>query len=266
MHSSQPHHGIHNCQPIRSQVSTPTTKDVQHFNIPCRASVVRYPNGTFEARIHLPGTAAHIDVVPHDNFILVTGSLATRARIDSDGKPSILVFTDQPCGVFGRDIPVNLTAGTEVRDKLSLIGCLTSLLTQLQLIVLSAHQDCDDYVVRYTIRNSVMPRANCADSTNATAGMAKPMSPVDIQGHCGGINAGIAVGPGGYVRPQAGSCSVPPAILGRGPGVYGDVGYGHGYAGYQGYAGYNHGFAHTAGIAHHGPTRFVFHANGGATF
>ena len=79
-----------------------------------RASVVRYANSIFEARIHLPGAAAHIDVVPHENFILVTGSLAPRVQIDAEGKASTLVFTDQPCGVFGRDIPVNLTAGTEV--------------------------------------------------------------------------------------------------------------------------------------------------------
>ena len=101
--------------PTHSFLSRQSSQDTSPpTNRPCRASVVRYPNGTFEARIHLPGAATHIDVVPHENFILVTGSLATRARVDSDDKPSNLAFTDQPCGVFGRDIPVNLTAGTEV--------------------------------------------------------------------------------------------------------------------------------------------------------
>jgi hypothetical protein len=81
-----------------------------------RATVTRYVNATFEARIHLPGAAAHVDVVPHDNFVVVTGSLAPRVRTDAEGKASTLVFTDQPCGVFGRDIPVSLTPGTEVRS------------------------------------------------------------------------------------------------------------------------------------------------------
>ncbi|KAF8522861.1 hypothetical protein JB92DRAFT_2886515 [Gautieria morchelliformis] len=221
-----------------------------------KATVIRYANATFEARIHLPGAAAHIDVVPHDNFVLVTGSLAPRVRADAEGKASTLVFTDQPCGVFGRDIPVSLTPGTE-------------------LIVLSAHQDCDDYVVRYTIRNSLTPRANCADFANAAAGC---KCPPGMKGTCGGAPAGATFTAGsapGFSRPGA----VPPAMLGRGPGSYG-------YAGHAGYAGYNNMFAHTSayvngagpgfaygagfmpasGYANPGAHGLVFHPNGGATF
>ncbi|KAF8522802.1 hypothetical protein JB92DRAFT_3094147 [Gautieria morchelliformis] len=213
-----------------------------------KATVIRYPNATFEARIHLPGAAANIDVVPHDNFVLVTGSLAPRVRTDAEGKVSTLVFTDQPCGVFGRDIPVSLTQGTE-------------------LIVLSAHQDCDDYVVRYTIRNSITPRANCADVANAAAGVSRAYgckgSP---KGSCGTATAtGAAFNPG-FVRP--GACAVPPAMLGRGPEYYG-------YGGYTGYGAYarpygfapGSGFHHSSGVSHNGYTHgLVFHPNGGATF
>ncbi|KAF8522798.1 hypothetical protein JB92DRAFT_3094144 [Gautieria morchelliformis] len=241
------HNGIHYRKPVH----------------PPRATIIRYPNAVFEARIRLPGAAAHIDVVPHGNFVLVTGSLAPRVRTDAEGKPSNLVFTDQPCGVFGRDIPVNLTAGTE-------------------LIVLSAHQDCDDYVFRYTIRNSITPRANCADIANAAAsvsGASGCKCPPGMKGSCGGATTTGAAFTPGFVRP--GSCAVPPALLSRGPGYFG-------YDGYAGYAGYNHGFAHTSsyatgagpGFAHGSRAGFahgfghpgynshglVFHPNGGATF
>ena len=112
--------GGHFCKPVRPQVRSQST--IIHyisltFFFEHRATVIRFPNSTFEARIHLPGTAAHIDVVPHGNFLLVTGSLTPRVHIDSEGRANTLLFTDQPCGVFGRDIPVNLAAGTEVRDE-----------------------------------------------------------------------------------------------------------------------------------------------------
>ena len=111
--------GGHFCKPVRPQVR-PQSIIIHYISLTFfehRATVIRFPNSTFEARIHLPGAAAHIDVVPHGNFLLVTGSLTPRVRADSEGRVSTLLFSDQPCGVFGRDIPVNLAAGTEVYSE-----------------------------------------------------------------------------------------------------------------------------------------------------
>ena len=91
------------------------------YTLTHRATVTRFQNSTFEARIHLPGVAAHVDVVPNENLILVTGSITPRVRTDAEGRVNTLLFCDQPCGVFGRDVPVNLAAGTEVCDDLPCI-------------------------------------------------------------------------------------------------------------------------------------------------
>ncbi|KIJ37608.1 hypothetical protein M422DRAFT_259968 [Sphaerobolus stellatus SS14] len=77
-----------------------------------RASIIRYPNGIFEMRLHLHGVSSTVEVVPHENYVLVTGRLVPRARIDRFGYASSLVWSDQACGYFSRDIPVRLSPGT----------------------------------------------------------------------------------------------------------------------------------------------------------
>ena len=71
-----------------------------------------------------------------------------------------MVWTDQACGRFGRDVRINLSPGTEV-GIFNLISFPYSLLifwlfpTFLQqYVVLEQLQEDDDYVIRYTIRNS----------------------------------------------------------------------------------------------------------------
>jgi len=218
-----------------------------------RATVIRFPNSTFEARIHLPGAAAHIDVVPHGNFILVTGSLTPRVRPDSEGRVSTLLFSDQPCGVFGRDIPVNLAAGTEI-------------------VVLSTYQDCDDYVIRYTVRNSISPRPNCADIANANAAAASGPCPCP-PGQKGSCGRGIPTAPGPVVPSLTGTCAVPPALLHRGSGVIASAGYGPGRLYGYGAYGYGYGYAYGCGNGASYPygcaaqplNHPILHPNGGAT-
>lgn len=75
---------------------------------------MRYPNGTFELRLHVHGVPSDVQLVAHDNYVLVTGRIVPRARIDAQGRVSTLLWSDYPCGYFGRDIPLNLNPSTEV--------------------------------------------------------------------------------------------------------------------------------------------------------
>jgi len=190
-----------------------------------------------------------IDVVPHENLILVTGSITPRVHTDSEGRVNTLLFSDQPCGVFGRDIPVNLAAGTEI-------------------VVLSTYQDCDDYVIRYTIRNTIRPRPNCADVANASAAATSGPCPCPpgLKGSCG---RGHPTGPGPVG--SLGPCAVPPALLHRGPGIIASAaGYGSAHLYGYGAYGYGHGYAYgcrNGAYQYAQPLNYpILHANGGATF
>jgi len=108
-------YGTHSCQSVRASVCfhLPFACHATN-NIPHSASIIRFPNGIFELRMHLHGVASATEVVPHDNYVLVRGRLAPRARTDYSGNVSALVWSDQPCGVFSRDIPIRLNPGTLV--------------------------------------------------------------------------------------------------------------------------------------------------------
>ncbi|GJJ14152.1 hypothetical protein Clacol_008412 [Clathrus columnatus] len=107
-----------------------------------RSSIIRFPNGIFEIRLHVHGVASEVQLVAHDNYVLVTGRLAPRARIDALGRVSTLLWSDYPCGYFGRDIPLNLNSATEV-------------------LVLERRQEAEDLIIRYTLRPKAVAY-NCA--------------------------------------------------------------------------------------------------------
>ena len=103
-------------------------------------SLFRLPNATFELRIHLhlpcspfssvesPLAKADVELTSHGEHLIVSGisrphvgAGVGRAYGDSYFKlhPNAygtLVWTDQPCGHFGRDVRLGLSPGTEVRS------------------------------------------------------------------------------------------------------------------------------------------------------
>jgi len=170
-----------------------------------RASIIRFPNGIFEMRFHLHGVASALEVVPHDSFVLVRGRLAPRARRDLLGNVSAVVWSDQPCGIFSRDIPLRLNPGTQIQ-------------------ILEHRQDCDDYVVRYTLRNAALPIRTCGAQFDAYSQIPYNHGPYGAASSYGaagygratpcGKGAACACGPTGL----AGTSVFPPGV-GFGPGV-----------------------------------------------
>lgn len=98
-----------------------------------RASVVRFSNGVFEIRLHMQGVASDVQLVPHENYILVTGRVAPRAHIDANGTTSKVLWADYPCGYFGRDVQLKISPNTTI-------------------VVLERRQESDGLVIRYTLR------------------------------------------------------------------------------------------------------------------
>jgi hypothetical protein len=80
-----------------------------------RISLYRTAAAIFELHVHFSSTVSPSDVqiVPHGNYFTISGVLAPRVRWNSAGV-GILMWTDQPCGKFGRDVGINLSPGTEV--------------------------------------------------------------------------------------------------------------------------------------------------------
>ena len=80
-----------------------------------RVSLYRTAAAIYELLIHFSGTVSPYDVqiVPHHDYFTISGVLAPRVRRNSAGV-GILVWTDQPCGKFGRDVGINLAPGAEV--------------------------------------------------------------------------------------------------------------------------------------------------------
>jgi hypothetical protein len=142
-----------------------------------------------------------------------------------------------------------------------------------QIVVVSTYQDCDDYVIRYTVRNTIAPRPTCADIGNAAAASATASGPCACpQGQRGSCGRGIQTGPGPVIPSLAGSCAVPPALLHRGPGILASAGYGPGHHYGYGAYGYGYGYAHGCGNGASYPygyaqslTHPILHPNGGAT-
>ncbi|KAF8522800.1 hypothetical protein JB92DRAFT_3267661 [Gautieria morchelliformis] len=131
-------------------------------------SIFRLPNATFELRIHLhlsyTGSAASsaagalavadVELTPNGEYLLVTGTIRPSAALRTGAEPypyacantgladfhqpahGTLVWTDQPCGRFGRDVRLALSPGTEY-------------------VVLDRRVEYGDYVVRYTLRNKL---------------------------------------------------------------------------------------------------------------
>ena len=67
-----------------------------------------------------------------------------------------LVWTDQPCGRFGRDVRLGLSPGTEVRSPLEspmLSPCADTLC--YKYVLLDRRVEHGDYVVRYIVRNKL---------------------------------------------------------------------------------------------------------------
>lgn len=79
-----------------------------------RASVVRFSNGVFEIRLHMQGVASDVQLVPHENYVLVTGRVSPRAHIDANGTTSKVLWADYPCGYFGRDVQLKIGPNTTV--------------------------------------------------------------------------------------------------------------------------------------------------------
>jgi hypothetical protein len=100
-----------------------------------RISLYRLQNAVFELRIHLhlshvSHTAylatANIELTHHGDCLLVSGNLPPYVRGDYYGhghehvswdkvvSQGTIVWTDQPCGRFGRSVPIGLRPGTEV--------------------------------------------------------------------------------------------------------------------------------------------------------
>ena len=108
-----------------------------------RISLYRLPNATFELRVHLHlSHAAHaarltadsIELTPHGDQLLVSGSVIPHVESYCHGYPynresipqGTLVWTDQPCGQFGRSVDLGLAPGTEV---CTLSVCVSTVLT-----------------------------------------------------------------------------------------------------------------------------------------
>ncbi|KAF8522805.1 hypothetical protein JB92DRAFT_2827467 [Gautieria morchelliformis] len=128
-----------------------------------KATLTRYVNSIFELRLHLPGIVSHVDIVPHDNYILVTGRISPRVRKDCENRLSTVEWSDQQCGHFGRDVPVNLAPGTQASaGSLQLFHTTHANPLPKQLVVLECRQECDDYIVRFAIRNSHLNRSHNA--------------------------------------------------------------------------------------------------------
>ena len=96
-----------------------------------RISLYRLPNATFELRVHLHLshsahaarlTAENIELTPHGDQLLISGSVMSHVEGYCHGYPynrgsipqGTLVWTDQPCGRFGRTVDLGLAPGTEV--------------------------------------------------------------------------------------------------------------------------------------------------------
>ncbi|KIJ53635.1 hypothetical protein M422DRAFT_42738 [Sphaerobolus stellatus SS14] len=141
-----------------------------------RATIIRFPNGIFELRLHLHGIVSAVEVVPHDNYVLIRGYLVPRARRDCQGLVSSITWSDTPCGVFSRDIPLRLSPNTLLQ-------------------ILERRQDCDDYVIRYTLRNGVSPVRTCAHLAQLDAFSTKPCKCGIARDPCGSaIYTGSATG------------------------------------------------------------------------
>ncbi|KAF8515759.1 hypothetical protein BU17DRAFT_93154 [Hysterangium stoloniferum] len=218
----------HRANPFKSS----STSNVMEHNfcnpfVP-RASVVRYPNAIFEIRLHLNGIALCVEVVQHDNYVLVTGRLVPRAKKDCQGLISNLIWSDQACGNFGRDIPLRLNPGT-------------------QILILERYQDCGDFVIRYTIRNSPVSVPTCAQYAQLDAYSARQCRPHN-QDICGG-NGGLA---GAWATPcgKGAGCTCPPGAVGLngGQGVWQNQGAYQGQ-GYHYPSGCNIGASFNAGVS-----------------
>ncbi|GJJ07992.1 hypothetical protein Clacol_002199 [Clathrus columnatus] len=106
-----------------------------------RVSMFLHAGAIFELRIHLCGLVSDVDIVPYADRLLVSGNAQPRIQLYqtdyhtnySRGGGS-LVWSDQPYGRFGRDVPAQIKPGTEC-------------------VILEKGQEGDDYVIRYTIRN-----------------------------------------------------------------------------------------------------------------
>ncbi|KAF8522803.1 hypothetical protein JB92DRAFT_1665743 [Gautieria morchelliformis] len=144
-----------------------------------RISIFRLADAIFELRIHLylphtihaphavhsALTVADVELTASGEHLVVSGTLTPcvrgiyHARADniksepSQGQGSLL-WTDQPCGRFGRNIPVSLSPGAEY-------------------VVLGHYVECGDYVVRYTVRSQLGQSQSHHEyhASNATAGV-----------------------------------------------------------------------------------------------
>ncbi|KAF8515756.1 hypothetical protein BU17DRAFT_67685 [Hysterangium stoloniferum] len=178
-----------------------------------RASIIRYPNGVFEIRLHLHGIASSVEIVQHDNYVLATGRLIPRARKDCQGLISNLI------------------------------------------VILQRHQDCDDYVIRYTLRNRIVSVPTCAQYAQLDAYSTRPFAPYqqDIYGGSGGL-AGCGAGP----CAKGADCTCLPGTVGLngGQGVWQNQGvshaqgyyYPHQYPHYPHHSGFNIGASFNAGV------------------
>ncbi|KAF8515760.1 hypothetical protein BU17DRAFT_93155 [Hysterangium stoloniferum] len=99
-------------------------------------SIFRDLAATFEVHLHIPGVISDIDIVPHGEYLAISGRAVPRVHLDPNGARGSLLWTDQPYGSFAKDVPLKLAGGTEC-------------------VVLEARQQGDSYIVRYTVRNIV---------------------------------------------------------------------------------------------------------------
>ncbi|KAF8515757.1 hypothetical protein BU17DRAFT_93152 [Hysterangium stoloniferum] len=97
-------------------------------------SIFRHPAATFEVHLHIPGVIWDVDIVPHGEYLAISGWTVPRVHLDANRGRGSLLWTDQPCGRFARDVPLKLTEGTEC-------------------VVLEKRQQSGGYLVRYTVRN-----------------------------------------------------------------------------------------------------------------
>jgi len=203
-----------------------------------RASIIRYPNGIFEMRLHLHGVSSTVEVVPHENYVLVTGRLVPRARIDRFGYASSLVWSDQACGYFSRDIPVRLSPGTRI-------------------VILERRQDCDDLVIRYTLRNAYVPLSGCGQGAQFDAYSAQ-------RGYAtgGGCSSGFAGGVDGFQGGGGFSYAAGPGVPYMNT-INGNVGH-HGHGFDIGLGGHVHGDRAASCSCHVGPVNASF--NGGVHY
>ncbi|KAF8522806.1 hypothetical protein JB92DRAFT_1666249 [Gautieria morchelliformis] len=116
-----------------------------------KISLYRTAAAIFELHIHLSSTvyASDVQITPHGNYFTISGALTPRVPMDSAGRLGRLMWTDQPCGRFGRDVNINLSPGTEY-------------------VVLQQLEEGHGYVIRYTIRNSSSHAPGISHSHNLT--------------------------------------------------------------------------------------------------